>query len=81
MAINGEEIPGFQGIQAFLNRQKEALAEGKEWSYVVLRGEEEVELKAMVEMVEKPAMHILSLDEEATEEQLQMRDYWLEAEK
>ena len=81
LAINGEEIPGFQGIQAFLNRQREALVEGSEWTYDVQRGEEEVELKAIVQMVEKPAMHILSLDEEASEEQLQVRDYWLEAEK
>ena len=76
MKINGETIPGFQGIQAFLDNQREGLVEGKDWSYTVKRGEEEVELNATVELVQRPIRHALQYSETASEDQLKVRESW-----
>lgn len=79
--INGEEIPGFSAIQSFLDKEREKIIEGNEFSYTVLRGEEEVELSAIVELVLRPVQHLLAFSEDPSEEQISLRESWFEPRK
>ncbi|NJM24824.1 MAG: hypothetical protein HC859_04185 [Bacteroidia bacterium] len=70
-------------LGAFIYRQQSGLAEGGTLSYTVLRKNEagemkEVELSAPVKKVELTRKHLLKFAENATPEQLTLREAWLE---
>lgn len=83
--MNGETIPDLgPSLGAFIQKHQAGLAEGKELSYGVLRKNEageqkEIELKAIVKKVERKKRFVIALDENATPEQLALRQSWLSA--
>jgi hypothetical protein len=83
--MNGETIPDLgPTLGAFIQKHQAGLAEGKELSYGVLRKNEageqkEIELKATVRKVERKKRFVITLDENATPEQLALRQSWLSA--
>ena len=85
--INGEVIPDLgPDLGSFLDKQLKSLADGSTLSFGVLRKNEageqkEVELKAPVKKVERKKKFILTFNENATPEQLALREAWLSAKK
>jgi len=81
--MNGETLPDLgPTFGEFLLRQRESLQEGKPFSYGVLRKDangdlKEVELKANAMKVELSRKHILKFNENASSEQLIIRNSWL----
>jgi predicted metalloprotease with PDZ domain len=81
--MNGQQLPDL-GPQfgEFIAKQKALLVEGNKFSYGVLRKDDkgelkEVELSTPVIKVELTRKHILNFNENATPEQLALRDSWL----
>ncbi|HEY3430260.1 MAG TPA: peptidase M61, partial [Cyclobacteriaceae bacterium] len=85
--INGEQIPDLgPNLGAFIGKQQQSLAEGNTLSFGVLRKNEageqkEIELKAPVKKVERKKKYVLNFNENATPEQLALRESWLSAKK
>lgn len=83
--MNGEEIPPLSGIQQFISKQVQNQPNLETFSYTVLRdvdGEKkEVALSTANKQIEIPAPFALSFMEDATEDQLKLRKWWLEPEK
>lgn len=83
LKMNGETIPDYgPGLGAFLEKQQSSLTEGDTLTYGILRKNEadeqqEVELKAVVKKVERKKRFVLAFNENATPEQLTLRDAWL----
>jgi len=81
--MNGETLPDLgPTFGEFLLHQRETMEEGKFLTYGVLRkdaaGElKEVELKAAIVKVDLSRKYILRFNENATAEQLALRDSWL----
>lgn len=81
--INGETIPDLgPDLQGFFIKQQTGLVEGNTLSYTVLRKNEEgeqqeLELKAPIKKVELKKKFILTFNENATPEQLALRESWL----
>ncbi len=81
--LNGEVFPDYsQELQSFIMKQQNSLREGNTLSYVVLRkneaGEEKnVELKAILKPIEYTHRFVMAFDENATPEQLAVRNAWL----
>lgn len=73
LKIFGEEVNLETGF-ALLSRIK-AMSPGDKYDITILRGEEEIELTG--ELVEKRDKHIFEIDENATEEQLALRNAWM----
>lgn len=80
--INGEDIPPLgPELPVFIQQQQASLSTRDSVTFTVLRPEnnqlKETELKARVAMVELTEKHILSFDENATPEQLAIRESWI----
>ena len=80
--INGESIPYNDQFKAFFERQQQGLERGKKLSYTVLRKNEggtseEVELSAETIVVDREVRHLLGFDDQATPEQLALRQSWI----
>jgi predicted metalloprotease with PDZ domain len=80
-SFNGQPIPS-GGIMGFLTKQMSTLGVGKTMSYKILRKDEtgaykEQELTATVMELDRVRRNILAFDENATEEQVKLRDAWL----
>lgn len=83
LKINGEVIPEFgEKAGEFIRRQVASLKEGEKLSYTVLRKNEngeinELELNAPLRKVERKQRFILSINPEATADQVKLRNSWL----
>jgi predicted metalloprotease with PDZ domain len=83
LKINGDVIPGLGAeFRQFVQQKQSELKEGGTLSYTVLRTNEagekkQVELSAPVRKIERKQRFILSLQEDATAEQLELRKAWL----
>jgi predicted metalloprotease with PDZ domain len=84
LKINGVPIPKLGTLEAgeFIMHQTNSLKEGGKLSYTVLRKNEqnelkEIELSATARKVERKQRFILSIDPNATEEQVTLRNSWL----
>jgi predicted metalloprotease with PDZ domain len=80
--INGEVIPYNNEFRDFFGRQQQSLEEGKKLTYTVLRKNEtgdlkEVELAADVIIVDRVVRHLLGMNDQATPEQLALRNAWI----
>lgn len=81
--INEEEVPAVgPDLSPFIARYKENLKDVGELTYTVLRkadGDDykEEKLTALVKQVKVSKRHVLSFDEDASEEQLALRKSWL----
>lgn len=81
--INGEKIPEpGPELGVYLEKHKAQLAEGNTLTYTVLRKDEsgaehEVELRASVAKVDVVQKHVLTLMDQATPEQMAVRNAWL----
>jgi predicted metalloprotease with PDZ domain len=86
LKINGEVIPELgEKAGEFIMRQVSSLKEGEKLSYTVLRKSEasdelkETELSAPLRKVERKKRFIISLNPDATLEQIKLRNAWLKA--
>ncbi|MTI38760.1 peptidase M61 [Fulvivirga lutimaris] len=80
LQINGDDIPSLgPELPNFLGQKQQELIVGEPFSYTVKRGEEEVTLSNEVIEIDKVRMHGLSFDEDASQEQIKIRNSWLEA--
>ena len=83
--LNGETIPDLgPKITQFITKHQSALKEGGTLSYTVLRKNEAgeksyVELSAPMQKVERKQRFLISLDPDATSEQLALRNSWIKA--
>lgn len=81
--INDEEIPSLgPELSTFISKHKGAMEVGGKLSYTVLRKDEsgdykEVRLEAPIKQIEVAKKHMLSFDENASAEQLALRQSWL----
>lgn len=80
--INGEVIPYNNEFRDFFARQQQSLEEGKKLGYTVLRKDDtgelkEVELTADVIIVDREVRHLLGMNDQATPEQLALRQAWI----
>lgn len=82
LKINGEVIPDLgPELGAFIQKQMAALPTSKTLSFTVLRKEgettKETELSAPVQKISMKQKHLISLDPNATSEQITLRSAWL----
>lgn len=83
VAINGEQMPDLgPELIAFFTKHKKALADLKTLTYTVMRKDEsgswvEVELSAPVRQIEITRSHVIVPDPNATKEQVELREAWL----
>ena len=80
--INGDSIPYNNEFRDFIGRQQQSLEAGKKLSYTVLRKNEkgemqEVELAANTIIVDREVRHLLGMNDQATPEQLSLRNSWI----
>jgi predicted metalloprotease with PDZ domain len=79
--VNDKEIPELSGMSEFFIKEKVALEENEELSYTVLRSnaseEEEVILSAPIEPIDFQEEHVLRFKENPSDEQLKIRQSWL----
>jgi len=76
--INGNDFPPLgPEIGPYLVARRAELIVGDSFSYTVLRDEEEVILEATVIEIEKSRLHQVSFNENASDEQMKLRNAWL----
>lgn len=82
LKVNDKEIPGLSAMSNFFVNEKGALEKNKELSYTVLRSnesvEEEVVLSAPIVPIDFQEVHVLRFQENPSEEQLKIRESWLD---
>ena len=81
LKVNGRDIP-LQGLQQFIEEIKSNMTEGETFSVTVLRANEsgereEMILSSEIFRAEQKESHVISIDENATEQQLKIRRAWL----
>lgn len=84
VAINGKDIPPLgPELGSFIGGIQESLKVGETLSYSVMRKDEagewvKEELAAKIFPIEQPQIYVLEFAEDATDEQLQLRKWWLQ---
>lgn len=86
LKINGKEIPELKGMAEFFLAEKSALQDMDSLSYTVVRVDEnanksEVELSVPVVPIPVEELHVLKFREDASENQVLVRESWLRAKK
>lgn len=86
LKVNGKEIPELKGMAEFFLAEKSALQDLDSLSYTVVRVDEnanksEVELSVPVVPIPVEELHVLKFREDASENQLLVRESWLRAKK
>ncbi|MEQ9287779.1 MAG: peptidase M61 [Cyclobacteriaceae bacterium] len=86
LKINGKEIPELKGMAEFFLAEKSALQDLDSLSYTVVRVDEnsnksEVELSVPVVPIPVEELHVLKFREDASENQVLVRESWLRAKK
>ncbi len=81
--INGQDMPpvGGQQFNEFIDARMAELIVGNKFSYTVVREGKEMLLESNVIEVDKPILYQITLDENATDRQMKIRNSWLKAEK
>lgn len=82
LKVNEKEIPELSGMSEFFIKEKIALEENEKLSYTVLRAneskEEEVVLSAPITPIDFQEEHVLRFQENPSDEQLKIRESWLD---
>ena len=82
LKINGKPLPeSLAELQGFFDAARNGMIEGEMFTVTVQRGEEEVELSSEIFKVDSSDQHLISLDENATDQQIKIRDAWLKPSK
>ena len=81
LKINERDIP-LQGLEQFIDAIKASMQEGDTFSVTVLRAGESGEKEEMILSSEifktaRKEYHVMSINENATEQQLKIRQAWL----
>ena len=83
VSINGEEMPEIgPKVQAYFEKVRASIKDSATIQYEVLREDEngnwkKLNLEAPVKMIERKRKHVLEFDQDATSEQLALREAWL----